>query len=364
MSTPLLGILGGGQLGRMLALAAHPLGVRVRVWDPDPRCPAACAAEIFAQPLDATHAAAFADGLTACTYEFEHIPHAVVEALAVAGVPLRPSEPAFAAKHDRLREKELLSGLGISTAPFAAVDDEAQLRAASERLGLPLVLKSRRGGYDGKGQAVVRDQAGIVASLAKAGGRDVLAEAFIPFDRELSLVAARGTDGSFAAFPLVVNVHRDGILRLTTAPASHAPQAEAEAIMRRLMEHLAYVGVLAIEFFDVGGRLMVNEFAPRVHNSGHWTIEGAETSQFANHVRAVCGLPLGSPAARGHAAMLNYVGREADHAVVLAVAGAQLHTYGKAERPRRKLGHITVRSDDAASRDALVARLEPLAPWS
>jgi len=364
MSAPILGILGGGQLGRMLALAAHPLGVRVRVWDPDPRCSASCAAEIFARPIDAVHTAEFADGLTACTYEFEHIPHAVVEALAAAGVPLRPSEPAFAAKHDRLREKDLLSSLGISTSPYAAVDDLVQLRGAADRLGVPLVLKSRRGGYDGKGQAVVRDVAGLVAGFDKAGGRDVLAEAFIPFTRELSLVATRGIDGSFAAFPLVVNVHRDGILRLTTAPTPSAPQAEAEAIMRRLMEPLGYVGTLAIEFFDIDGQLMVNEFAPRVHNSGHWTIEGAETSQFANHVRAVCGLPLGSTAMRGHVAMLNYLGREVEHAAILTVPGAQLHTYAKAERPRRKLGHITVRCDNAAARDGLVARLDPLTPWA
>lgn len=359
----ILGILGGGQLGRMLALAAAPLGIHVRVWDPDPRCSAARAAEIYARPLDAAHVAGFADGLAACTYEFEHIPHAVVEALDRAGVPLSPGEAAFAAKHDRLREKELLTALGIATAPFAAVDDLAALRAAADRLSLPLVLKSRRGGYDGKGQAVARDAAGLAEALARAGGRDVLAEAFIPFAREVSLVAARGRDGAFAAFPLVENVHRDGILRLTTAPAPRPLQAEAEAAMRRLMDHLGYVGVLAIEFFELDGRLMVNEFAPRVHNSGHWTIEGAETSQFAQHVRAVCGLPLGSAAARGHSAMLNYVGREADRAAVLAVPGAQLHSYGKGERPRRKLGHITVRCDGAAERDALASRLDPLAPW-
>lgn len=360
----ILGVLGGGQLGRMLALAANPIGVQVRVWDPDPRCSAACAAEIFARPLDAAHVADFARGLSAATYEFEHIPHPVVEALERAGVPLRPAEAAFAAKHDRLREKEMLAGLGIPTAPFAAVDDLAQLQAAAGRLGVPLVLKSRRGGYDGKGQAVVRSADGLAAGLSAAGGRDVLAEAFIRFDREVSLVAARGLDGSFAAWPLVENVHRDGILRLTTAPAARAPQAEAEAIMLRLMEHLGYVGVLAIEFFEVGGRLMVNEFAPRVHNSGHWSIEGAESSQFENHVRAVCGLPLGSTVLRGHAAMLNYVGVEPDHRAVLAIPGAHLHTYGKGPRPRRKLGHVTVRCDDADERDALVRRLDPLVPWA
>jgi 5-(carboxyamino)imidazole ribonucleotide synthase len=360
----ILGILGGGQLGRMLALAAHPLGIRVRVWDPDARCSASCAAEIFARPLAAEHVAAFADGLSAVTYEFEHIPHALVEALEHAGVPLRPAEVAFAAKHDRLREKEMLDALGIPTAPFAAADDLTHLQAAAVRLGVPLVLKSRRGGYDGKGQAVVRSADGLAAGLAMAGGRDVLAEAFIRFDRELSLVAVRGQDGTCVAWPLVENVHRDGILRLTTAPASHAPQAEAEAIMRCLMEHLGYVGVLAIEFFEVAGRLMVNEFAPRVHNSGHWSIEGAETSQFANHVRAVCGLPLGSTAMRGHGAMLNYVGVEPDHAAILAIAGAQLHTYGKGPRPRRKLGHVSVRCDTAGERDALVTRLEPLVPWA
>jgi 5-(carboxyamino)imidazole ribonucleotide synthase len=361
----ILGILGGGQLGRMLALAAAPLGVRVRVWDPDARCSASCAAEIFARPLDAMHVADFAAGLTSCTYEFEHIPHAVVEGLEHAGVPLRPGEAAFAAKHDRLREKELLTSLGIPTAPFAAVDDAAGAQAAAQRLGLPLVFKSRRGGYDGKGQAVVREAGSLASSLAACGGRDVLAEAFIRFEREVSLVAVRGADGAFAAWPLVENLHRDGILRRTLAPASGADalQAQAEAHMRALMQHLGYVGVLAIEFFQVGGALMVNEFAPRVHNSGHWSIEGAEASQFENHVRAVCGLPLGSTAVRGHSVMLNYLGREADRAAVLAVAGAHLHTYAKGERPRRKLGHITARCDNVAARDALAARLESLAPW-
>jgi 5-(carboxyamino)imidazole ribonucleotide synthase len=362
-----LGILGGGQLGRMLALAAQPLGVAVRVWENDARCPASVAAEMFAQPLSAAGVAAFASGLDACTYEFEHIPHAVVEGLAAAGVPLRPCEAAFAAKHDRAAEKRLLDRLGIPCAPWHAVDDVVQLEAAAAELGLPLVLKSRRGGYDGKGQAVVRDRAALAEGLARAGGRDCIAEAFVPFVREVSLIAVRGVAGTQAFYPLVRNEHRDGILRLTLAPDPQwdgVLQVEAEAHARVLMDALGYVGVLAIEFFVVGGRLVVNEFAPRVHNSGHWTIEGAETSQFANHVRAVCGLPLGSTAVRGHGAMLNYVGREADRASVLAVPGAHLHSYGKSERARRKLGHITVRCDHSGERDALVERLAALAPWA
>ncbi|MCS6970180.1 MAG: 5-(carboxyamino)imidazole ribonucleotide synthase [Planctomycetota bacterium] len=360
-----LGILGGGQLGRMLALAAAPLGVSVRVWEADARCSAARAAEIFAQPLRAELVPAFAADLTACTYEFEHIPASVVEALAAQGVPLRPPARAFAAKHDRWREKQLLEELGLPTAPCRAVADAAGLHAALADLGLPLVLKRRHGGYDGKGQAVVREAAAASAAFLELGG-PAIAEAFIPFTRELSLIAARGGDGRIVSYPLVENVHDGGILRLTRAPAaaSAALQAEAEAIMQRLLEALDYVGVLAIEFFEVGGRLLINEFAPRVHNSGHWTIEGAETSQFEQHVRAVLGLPLGSAAPRGHSAMLNCLGRHPEAAAVLAVPGAHLHDYGKTARARRKLAHITVRADSAAEREALLERLAPLAPWA
>lgn len=360
-----LGILGGGQLGRMLALAAAPLGVAVRVWDPDPRCSAARAAELFARPLAAEQVPAFAAGLDACTYEFEHIPEAVVLALAEAGLPLRPPHRAFAAKHDRLREKRLLAELGLPAAPFVPIAGPDELPAAAAQLGLPLVIKRRHGGYDGKGQALLAAADAAACAVAwQAVGGPAIAEAFVPFQRELSVIAARGADGAVAVYPLAENLHRDGILRRTLAPAAGAPQAEAEGLARRLLEALDYVGVLAVECFAVEGRLLVNEFAPRVHNSGHWTIEGAETSQFEQHVRAVLGLPLGSAAARGHSAMVNCVGAHPEPRAVLAVPGAHLHDYGKAARAGRKLAHITVRADTAAERDALAARVERLAPWA
>ena len=372
-----VGILGGGQLGRMLALAGYPLGLRFQVLEPAVAAPAGVLApQIVAGYDDAAALARLVAAVEVVTYEFENVPVAAARALA-RRVPVYPPPAALEAAQDRLAEKEFFRSLGIATAPFASVETRADLEAAAAAIGLPAVLKTRRLGYDGKGQALLRSPADLEKGWSLLGGAPLILEGFVPFVRELSILAARGRDGATVCYPLVENHHRDGILRLSRAPApglTPVLQAAAEAIATRAMAALDYIGVLAIELFALeepgprsqgqgGGEyglasgLVVNEMAPRVHNSGHWTIEGAETSQFENHLRAVVGLPLGSTAARGHAAMLNIIGEAPDPAAVLAVPGAHLHLYGKAPRPGRKLGHITLRADDPAAVEAGIAAL-------
>ena len=346
-----LGIIGGGQLGRMLALAAHPLGVHTRVLEPAERAPAAPVAGHVVGPYDDPVALArFADGLDVVTYEFENVPVASASQLAQS-VPVRPGATALAASQDRVAEKTAFQDFVIPTTAFHIVDRELDIPDAIERLGTPLVLKTRRLGYDGKGQAIVRTPEEGVAAWRQLGERPLIAEGFVRFDRELSIIAVRGTDGDVRCWPLCENVHEGGILRRTTFPAPRvapAMQQEAETYARRLLLGLDYVGVLALEMFDVRGALLANEMAPRVHNSGHATIEGAETSQFENHVRAVCGLPLGPVTPIGHSVMLNLIGHIPPVADLLAVPGAHLHLYDKAARPGRKVGHVTVRGDDPA----------------
>ncbi len=375
-----VGILGGGQLGRMLALAGYPLGLRFQVLEPAVAAPAGVLApQIVAGYDDAAALARLVAAVEVVTYEFENVPVAAARALA-RRVPVYPPPAALEAAQDRLAEKEFFRSLGIATAPFASVETRADLEAAAAAIGLPAVLKTRRLGYDGKGQALLRSPADLEKGWSLLGGAPLILEGFVPFVRELSILAARGRDGATVCYPLVENHHRDGILRLSRAPApglTPVLQAAAEAIATRAMAALDYIGVLAIELFALeepgprsqgqgGGEyglasgLVVNEMAPRVHNSGHWTIEGAETSQFENHLRAVVGLPLGSTAARGHAAMLNIIGEAPDPAAVLAVPGAHLHLYGKAPRPGRKLGHITLRADDPAAVEAGIAALSTL----
>ena len=372
-----VGILGGGQLGRMLALAGYPLGLRFQVLEPAVAAPAGVLApQIVAGYDDAAALARLVAAVEVVTYEFENVPVAAARALA-RRVPVYPPPAALEAAQDRLAEKEFFRSLGIATAPFASVETRADLEAAAAAIGLPAVLKTRRLGYDGKGQALLRSPADLEKGWSLLGGAPLILEGFVPLVRELSILAARGRDGATVCYPLVENHHRDGILRLSRAPApglTPVLQAAAEAIATRAMAALDYIGVLAIELFALeepgprsqgqgGGEyglasgLVVNEMAPRVHNSGHWTIEGAETSQFENHLRAVVGLPLGSTAARGHAAMLNIIGEAPDPAAVLAVPGAHLHLYGKAPRPGRKLGHITLRADDPAAVEAGIAAL-------
>jgi 5-(carboxyamino)imidazole ribonucleotide synthase len=316
----LVGCIGGGQLGRMLALAGLPLGVRFRFLDP---APDACAGQVGELVVgaydDPALLAKLAAGADAVTFEFENVP--VVAARAVGAVP---GSRALEEGQDRLREKQLFRSLGIPTARFGTLAES----------GVPALVKTRRLGYDGKGQRRVDADEPLA--------RDELAEEIVPFERELSIVAVRGTTGETRYWPLAENVHRDGILRLSRAPAQDAPQAEAEAIAARLLDELDYVGVLAVELFEVDGRLLANEFAPRVHNTGHWTIDGAVTSQFENHLRAVLGLPLGSTEALAPSVMVNLIGGIPPLADLLALPGSHVHLYGKEPRPGRKVGHVTL----------------------
>jgi len=372
-----IGILGGGQLGYMLALAGYPLGLHFRFLDPSPEAPVGrIATRITAQYDDHSALKKFAAGLELVTYEFENVPVEAARFLAER-VPVLPPPAALEAAQDRLNEKHLFQKLGIATTEFATVHDQDALDVAVKQMGLPAILKTCRMGYDGKGQWILRSAGDVAkaksellaanAAVGKRSGAELsqqpapfLLERFVPFTRELSVLAVRGRDGEMAFYPLVENHHRGGILRLSLAPApqlDRAIQNAAEDAARRVFDALQYVGVLAIEFFEHEGRLLANEMAPRVHNSGHWTIEGAVTSQFENHLRAVVGLPLGSTSAIGCSAMLNLIGDLPDSTEVLAVRDAHLHLYGKSARAGRKLGHVTLR---ASSPEQLASRLGEL----
>jgi 5-(carboxyamino)imidazole ribonucleotide synthase len=316
----LVAVIGGGQLGRMLGLAGIPLGLSFRFLDPSPDAPAAAVGELLVGAYDDPEALVrLADGAEIVTYEFENVP--VEAARRVRAVP---APAALEAAQDRLVEKRLFRRLGIPTVP---IDDEVTR--------FPALLKTRRLGYDGKGQRLVSTRAaGTVPGHVLEG--------LVPFDRELSLLAVRGRDGDTRFYPLAENVHEEGILRSSRVPAEGAPQALAEDYATRLLDELGYVGVLALELFDVDGELLANELAPRVHNTGHWTIEGAVTSQFENHLRAILGLPLGSTAALAPAALVNLIGTVPPLDGLLRIPGAHVHLYGKEPRPGRKLGHVTL----------------------
>jgi 5-(carboxyamino)imidazole ribonucleotide synthase len=355
-----IGILGGGQLGYMLALAGYPLGLHFRFLDPSPEAPVGRIAQrVTSDYTDQAALEKFSNGLELVTYEFENVPVEAASFLAER-VPVYPPPAALQAAQDRLAEKDLFGRLGIATTEFAAVSNPSELDAALKTLGLPAVLKTSRMGYDGKGQWTLRTAQDVAKAKSELSSARLILERFVPFTRELSILAVRSRNGETAIYPLVENHHRKGILRLSIAPAPRldAPiQRAAENAARRILESLKYVGVLAIEFFEHQGELLANEMAPRVHNSGHWTIEGAVTSQFENHLRAVLGLPLGSTGLTGHCAMLNLIGDLPESAEVLAVPDAHLHLYGKSPRPGRKLGHLTLR---AASPERLALRLSEL----
>ena len=356
-----VGIVGGGQLGRMLALAGYPLGVRCRFLEPASESSAAQVGERVQGDFEDYQALfRFVQGLNVVTLEFENVPVESARWLAERA-PVWPPSDALAVAQDRLAEKKFFHELNIPVPPFAAVETRSDYDAALREVGLPAVLKTRRFGYDGKGQFVIRNRTDADHAWEVLGGRPLILEGFVPFRRELSILAVRGTNGEEAFYPLVQNEHRDGMLRRTQAPAPDLTpdlQAKAEGYARRALEALGYAGVLAIELFEVeGGELLVNEMAPRVHNSGHWTIEGAETSQFENHLRAVLGWPLGSTGMVGVCEMWNLIGSVPDAPAVLSVPGAHLHLYGKRERPNRKLGHVTVR---AADRGQLAQRISLL----
>jgi 5-(carboxyamino)imidazole ribonucleotide synthase len=343
-----IGILGGGQLGRMLALAAARLGLDVVIYDPEPDCPASrVAAEHVCAPYEDLDAVArFAGSVAAVTFEFENVP---VESAREAArhAPLRPGAQALETAQDRVTEKTFLNAHGAQTVAFRAVGSAGDARAALAELGTPAILKTRRFGYDGKGQAVVKSADEAAAAYERFESRPAILEAFAPFRRELSIVAARGVDGEVRAFALSENRHAGGILRESMAPAhvSAAAAAEAGRIAHTILSALDYVGVIAVELFELeDGSLRVNEIAPRVHNTGHWTMDSCQTCQFEQHIRAVAGWPLGDPAAFASARMINLIGSDADDwPRWLAEPGAHLHLYGKREaRPGRKMGHVTL----------------------
>jgi len=344
-----VGILGGGQLGRMLALAAARLGLSCHIYDPDPDATAArvAAAHTCRRYDDETALEAFARAVEIVTYEFENVPAATAEFLA-ALVPLRPGARALRIAQDRLAEKRFVAGLGIPVAPFAPIDGPADIERACAATGLPGVLKTRRFGYDGKGQEVVRAPEELADAVRRLGGRDLILEGFVPFALECSVIVGRGTGGEVRAYDPAENLHEGGILRRSTVPARIANETAeaARALAGRIADALDYVGVLGVELFVVRevGRdwLVVNEIAPRVHNSGHWTEDACVTSQFEQHIRAVAGWPLGSPERLGDAVMENLIGAEAERwGAILADPDARLHLYGKREaRPGRKMGHV------------------------
>jgi len=358
----IVGIIGGGQLGRMLALAGLRLGVRSRVLAPSDDCPAAAAAEIvtgdYADPAAVDR---LIDGCNVVTYEFENVPVATARH-AAKRCGVFPGPAALEVAQDRLAEKTLFTSLDIDTPDYIQVDDRAGLTAALDRVGLPAVLKTRRYGYDGKGQFVIRGAAALDAAWAALGGQPLILERFVAFERELSIIAARGRGGETAYYPLVETRHTHGILHRAICPAPRATalQARAEDAVRRLLERLDYVGVIALEMFEVDGKLLANEFAPRVHNSGHGTIECAEVSQFENHLRAVCGWPLGSTTVVSHAAMLNLIGAAPALDDLLRIPHLAVHLYDKSPRPGRKIGHVTVRAATPEQLSKRLAEIEPI----
>ncbi len=353
-----IGIIGAGQLGRMMALAGIPLGLEFTMYDRSADVPGAAVADIVTGRFDdRARLARFARGVDVVTFDWENVP--VSSARAVARIrPVWPPPRALEVAQDRLSEKRMFARLGIPVAPYAAVDSVADLERAVALIGAPGILKTRRLGYDGKGQARVRRARDAADAYGRLAGQPLVYERQVEFSREVSLIAARDRAGAVECYPLAENVHVDGILAVTRAPWPDARlQRLAERNHRRLLRALGYVGVLCVEYFVERGRLVANEMAPRVHNSGHWTIEGAETSQFENHVRAVAGLPLGSAAPRGHAVMVNVIGRKPRAKELLAGPGLHWHDYGKAERPGRKLGHVTFVTGRRALRDRAAKRL-------
>jgi len=356
-----IGIIGAGQLGRMLALAGYPLGLRFVFLDQSAEAPGAQVGRIITGRFDdIERLEALAREVDIVTFDVENVPVAAVEAIA-AKRPFLPPIEALGISQDRLTEKRLFRSLRIPTPDFEPVDSLVDLERAVARLGVPGMLKTRRLGYDGRGQYQLRTRADIGAAWEALGSVPLIYEAFVNFSREVSIIGVRSTRGELRCYPLSANTHVAGILRQSIAPYRHAGlQKQAESCLRRVMRQFDYAGVLTIEFFVRRGRLIANEIAPRVHNSGHWTIEGAETSQFENHVRAILGLPLGSTRAVGHSAMINFIGTMPPPEVLLRVPGVHYHGYGKEPRPNRKLGHCTITASSARERNRALERIMKL----
>ena len=360
-----VGIVGAGQLGRMLALAGYPLGIRCLFLDRSATAPAGQVAPIITGELeDASRLAELAARSEVVTFDWENISGAALAPLEKLTL-VRPPRAALEVSQDRISEKALFSKLRIPVAAHAAIDSKEELIRAARKLGLPGVLKTRRLGYDGKGQFVLRGPDQIDEAWAAIGGPGLIYEKFQEFSRELSIVGARSAQGETVFYPLSSNTHGGGILHYSIAPfANPGLERSARTYLKRVMNALAYVGVLTIEFFVVKGRLVANEMAPRVHNSGHWTIEGCVTSQFENHLRAICNLPLGSTRALGHTAMVNFLGNMPDRARLLGVDGLAFHDYGKEPRPGRKLGHCTILKSRATERNLALANVLKLIQWT
>jgi 5-(carboxyamino)imidazole ribonucleotide synthase len=345
-----IGILGGGQLGRMLAMAAARLGLRCQIFSPDPDSPAfdvvlnaTCAEYADVEALEL-----FANDVDVITYEFENVPASAALVLS-ARRPVLPDRVVLETTQDRLAEKDFVTRLGIGTAAYADVSSTSSLREAIARIGLPAVIKTRRFGYDGKGQAIIREGDDPARIWSELGTKSAILEAFVPFEREISVIAARSADGAVECFDVTENEHRDHILKISRAPAAipDALAQEARSIASRIATALNYVGVLAVEMFVLNGngaptKVLVNEIAPRVHNSGHWTLDGASVSQFEQHIRAIAGWPLGKPVRHGAVTMTNLIGDEVlDYEQWLTLPGATVHLYGKGDpRPGRKMGHV------------------------
>lgn len=362
-----IGVLGGGQLGRMMALAGYPLNLSFAFYDKAADCPSAPLGQRFGDADNSPASLqAFIDSADVFTYEFENIPTAWVEAIVAAGKPVYPGVKSLAISQNRLNEKALFAELNIPSARYRAVRTAADLALAIAELGLPLVVKTVTEGYDGKGQFLLRDAAQADACWQALGGQvPLIAEEFIQFKRELSLIAVRGQDGDTRFYPLAENHHHRGILSHSLVPAPQLDQNTqlmAERYVSSILHAMGHVGVLTLELFETRQGLLANETAPRVHNSGHWSIEGAHCSQFENHVRAVAGLPLGLTRAEQPSAMLNIIGQHPRSEDVLRVTDAHLHLYGKREREHRKLGHITVTADSYAELQMRISRLADVLP--
>ena len=340
-----IGILGGGQLGRMLSVAASRLGFQCHIFEPGAAPPAGhVAARVTTAPYeDLAALRAFAQSVDVITYEFENVPTASLDALEAIR-PIRPNRRALAVSQDRIAEKEFLTGLGLTTAPYARVTDAASLDAALAQIGAPAILKTTRLGYDGKGQARIKTAEDAAPALAAMNGAEAVLEGFIDFSHEVSVIAARGLDGSVACYDPGENVHQSGILHTTTLPARLSPGQRSDAVLiaARILNALDYVGVLGVELFVTPKGLIVNEIAPRVHNSGHWTQAGCAVDQFEQHIRAIAGWPLGDGSRHADVVMENLIGADVDRVPTLArERNIQIHLYGKAEaKPGRKMGHV------------------------
>ncbi|HET7634018.1 MAG TPA: 5-(carboxyamino)imidazole ribonucleotide synthase [Burkholderiales bacterium] len=338
-----IGIVGAGQLGRMMALAGYPLGLKFVFLDNSKDAPGGQIGDIvLGEFTDADKISQLASKVDVLTYDVENVPVAALGKIPPQK-PFLPPPNALAAGQDRLSEKTLFRELKIPTPKFRAVESMAELEEAIQAIGYPAVLKTRRLGYDGRGQRFIRSPAELGSAFNALVGVPLILEEFIAFEREVSIIGVRNLQGDTAFYPLAENRHRDGILRLSVAPyPDRKLQSQAQTYARRIMQHFDYAGVLTIEFFVRKGKLIANETAPRVHNSGHWTIEGAVTSQFENHLRGILGLPLGDTSPVGYSAMVNFIGEMPPLADVIRIPGAHYHDYGKEARPNRKVGHATL----------------------